>query len=322
MIQGHPDSLSRIAPILGESAIVDKKTGRVFWQGGKQSLFDSVVGHSYLNNQEEGVLKHVRATLLSCIIWMSFIRFIAEWALKQKILSKLAENLTNPSQKALDFLRLLTRATLFCLACLPKFSREFLAAIIIMYLLESYTCSTRKYFDNSLSCSNEVEHFMEGLREREPSVSWQIRCYHYEKRKWLSLFLLADGWKYFHDTYLKQNDEPEEKPCASDESLGPSVFTRKVISHQMKETYKVGSWVDETIGGIWKKAPAATTVMAAFTKVSFHKVLLFANEQARVDYFKQQSDFISREGGKDEYAEFSTHVDGEFELNSSPRKPF
>ena len=47
-----------------------------------------------------------------------------------------------------------------------------------------------------------------------------------------------------------------------------------------------------------------------FTKISLYKLLLFANKQTRVDYFKQQSDFIRVEGRKDEYAEFSTHLDG------------
>jgi hypothetical protein len=312
MVQSHLDSLSRIAPMLGESAIVDKETGRVFWQGGKQSLFDSVVGHSYLSNQQEGVLKHVRATLFSCILWMSFIRYLSEWGLKQKILSRLTETLTLTSERVLDVIRILTRAALFCLACLPKFNREFIVVVAIMYFLESYTCSTRKYLDNTLSCPDEVESFMEGLREEEPCVSWKIRCYHYEKRKWLHLVLLIDVWKYFSGVFQGKNTE-EENNLHVDEKiiLGPSMFTKKVISHQMKKVYQVRSCKDETIGGIWKQAQAATTVMAAFTKISLYKLLLFANKEARIDYFQQQSDFISREGKTDVYAEFSTHVDGE-----------
>ena len=310
MVQSHLDSLSRIAPMLGESAIVDKETGRVFWQGGKQSLFDSVVGHSYLSNQQEGVLKHVRATLFSCILWMSFIRYLSEWGLKQKILSRLTETLTLTSERVLDVIRILTRAALFCLACLPKFNREFIVVVAIMYFLESYTCSTRKYLDNTLSCPDEIESFMEGLREEEPCVSWKIRCYHYEKRKWLHLVLLIDVWKYFSGVFQGKNTE-EENNLDEKIILGPSMFTKKVISHQMKKVYQVRSCKDETIGGIWKQAQAATTVMAAFTKISLYKLLLFANKEARIDYFQQQSDFISREGKTDVYAEFSTHVDGE-----------
>jgi hypothetical protein len=72
------------------------------------------------------------------------------------------------------------------------------------------------------------------------------------------------------------------------------------------------SWEDETIGGVWQQAQASTTVMAAFTKISLYKLLLFENKEARIDYFQQQSDFISREGKTDVYAEFSTHINGEY----------
>ena len=322
IMQSHLDALSRAAPILGESAIVDKETGQVFWQGGKQSLFESTVGHSYLSNQQEGVVQHIRATLLSFILWMSVIRFIAEWALKRKILTRLTEFM-HPSQRLLDVVKLLTRAMLFCLVCLPRFSVTFLVLVGIMYLIESYTCSTRKYLSNSLSCPQDVEMYIEKLRDEEPTVSWQIRCYHYEKRKWLCKLLLLDAYDYFHglsqatkNIEMSSNSTSSGEDAGSNttqskvETLGPSIFTRKLISHQSKQYYSVGNWHDDTIMGLWRQAQASTTVMAAFTKISLYKLVLFANKQTRVDYFKQQSDFIRVEGRKDEYAEFSTHVDG------------
>ena len=241
---------------------------------------------------------------------MSFIRFLAEWGLNQKVLTRLSETLTLTSERVLDAIRILTRAALFCLACLPKFSREFILVVAIMYFLESYTCSTRKYLDNTLSCPEEVESFMEGLREEAPCVSWKIRCYHFEKRKWLHLLLLVDVWKSLRDLLQKKGEEDKSDVKLNLGPLGPSLFTRKVITHQMKKIYHVGSWEDETIGGIWKQAPATTALMAAFTKISLQKLLLFKNKEARIDYFRQQSDFIKLEGNTDVYAEFSTHIDG------------
>ena len=44
---------------------------------------------------------------------------------------------------------------------------------------------------------------------------------------------------------------------------------------------------------------------------SLHKLLVFADDPTRIDYFQQQSQFISKEGKRDMYAEFSTKVDGE-----------
>jgi len=325
MMQSHLDALSRVAPILGESAIVDKETGQVFWQGGKQSLFDSTVGHSYISNQQEGIVQHIRATLFSLILWMSFIRFVAEWALKRKILTRLTESMMHPSQRVLDIVRLLSRAMLICLACLPKFSRVFLILVLIGYVIESYTCSTRKYLSNALSCPEEVETYIENLRDDGPTVSWQIRCYHYEKRKWLCRVLLVDAYNYFHgllkaskDNETLSNSTVPEDVIDSNATIsevgalhvGPSMLTRKVISHQITQSYSVGNWHDDTIGGLLKQAQASTTIMAAFTKISLYKLLLFANKETRVDYFKQQSGFIRVEGRKDEYAEFSTHLDG------------
>jgi hypothetical protein len=327
MMQSHLDALSRVAPILGESAIVDKETGQVFWQGGKQSLFDSTVGHSYISTQQEGLVQHIRSTLFSFILWMSFIRFVAEWALKRKILTRLTESMMHPSQRVLDIVRLLTRAMLICLACLPKFNRVFLILVFIGYAIESYTCSTRKYLSNALSCPEEVETYIENLRDEGPTVSWQIRCYHYEKRKWLCRLLLVDTYNYFHgllkaskDNEVSSNSFLPEVVIDSNATIsevgalhvGPSMLTRKVISHQTTQSYRVGNgnWHDDTIGGLLRQAQASTTIMAAFTKISLYKLLLFANKQTRVDYFKQQSDFIRVEGRKDEYAEFSTHLDG------------
>jgi hypothetical protein len=324
MTQSHLDTLSRIAPILGESAIIDKETGQVFWQGGKQSLFDSTVGHSYLYSQQEGVLQHIRASLLSCILWISFIRFIAEWTLRQKVfITKLTEKIIHPSQKIVDVLRILTRAVLFCFACLPNFGREFLMLTIILYLSEAYNCSTRKYLTNSISCPEEVESFMEGLCEEEPTVTWKIRCYHYEKRKWLRMLLVfVEMWNNVsrrltarqtsdenaHDTIGSSIPRHDEQPPI----LRKSFFTRKVITHQSKQNYKIAHWHDDTISGIWKQAQATTTVLAAFTKISVYKLLLFENKQTRIDYFKQQSDFIGSEAAKDDFAEFSTHVNGKW----------
>eukprot|EP00554_Chaetoceros_debilis_P001173 CAMPEP_0194094672 /NCGR_PEP_ID=MMETSP0149-20130528/55072_1 /TAXON_ID=122233 /ORGANISM="Chaetoceros debilis, Strain MM31A-1" /LENGTH=392 /DNA_ID=CAMNT_0038780443 /DNA_START=934 /DNA_END=2112 /DNA_ORIENTATION=- len=107
-------------------------------------------------------------------------------------------------------------------------------------------------------------------------------------------------------TYSSQNDATSISTAMP---LGPSLLTRKIITHNLSENYKFEIWHDDTIGGIWKQAQAATSVTAAFTKIGLHKLLLFGNSNARVDYFQQQSRFVRREGGKDTYAEFSTHVD-------------
>ncbi|GFH47678.1 hypothetical protein CTEN210_04153 [Chaetoceros tenuissimus] len=302
----HLNTLSKIAPILGESAIIDKETGQVFWQGGKQNLFDSTIGHSYLSTQEEGVLQHMRATLFTIILWTSFIRYIAKWTLNQKIIIHFTQQMQHPSQQILNAVKILTRAFLFCLACFPDFGRVFLGLVVIMYLLESYSSSTRQYLANAMDCPTDVEQFLEDLRDQPPCVQWKIRCYHYEERTWLRILLLKDLWKYMSNLI---HGSDAENDCHDDEILGPSIFTRKVVTHQNETNYNVSQFHDDTVGGLWKQAMASITVMTAFTKISLYKLLLFADKKTRVDYFRQQSRFIHQEGVKDEYAEFSTHVD-------------
>ena len=70
------------------------------------------------------------------------------------------------------------------------------------------------------------------------------------------------------------------------------------------------SWKDETIAGIWKRASGTTSTVAPFTKIALSKLVLFENAKAKRDYFDQKSKFVNQEGKKDEFAEFSTSIEG------------
>lgn len=300
--KSHLESLPRVAPTLGESAIVDKESGRVYWQGGKQSLFDSTVGHTYLSDKD-GVVRHVRASLFSFILWISFIRWLADWALHQQVLIAKWKTILHPSEKFIEIAKTIARVILLCLAYLPNFGKTFISFIFIMYILESYWCSTRKFLANAIYSPENIESYMEQLREQPPSIKWRIRCYHYEKRKLLSSLLLFD----FLALFRNKNDDIELVS-------GPSIFNRKIVTHQTEQTYQYGKFTDETIGGIWRQARSGTSIMANFTKISLHKLILFSDVKSRKDYFDQQTKFISSEGSKDIYAEFLTTVDGTYIL--------
>ena len=45
-------------------------------------------------------------------------------------------------------------------------------------------------------------------------------------------------------------------------------------------------------------------------KIVLSKILLLANQNAKADYFKQQSKFVTNEGMRDRYAEYSTNIQG------------
>lgn len=152
----HLQSLPRVAPLLGESAIIDKESGRVYWQGGELGLFHTV-GHTYFKNKS-GLARHVRSTIYSCILWISLIRFLA-----QKIRDNIQylhssirpEKIRTIFQNTTSIFRMF----LFLLASLPEISRKFLIVVGLFYLIESYTCSTRKYLQNA-SSPEDVESYL------------------------------------------------------------------------------------------------------------------------------------------------------------------
>lgn len=159
--KAHLQSLPKVAPLLGECAIIDKETGRVYWQGGEQSLFDAIVGHTYLKNKA-GVARHVRATTYSCILWISVIKYLARRVLTDiNTHSNLLDGVLSNERiwRVVRYATNILRFFLVCLTCLPKFHRSFLLAILIFYFIESYTCSTRKYLSNVLLPEN-IESYL------------------------------------------------------------------------------------------------------------------------------------------------------------------
>lgn len=64
---------------------------------------------------------------------------------------------------------------------IPSFSPGFVLAMLLLYLLEAWNSSTRRYLDN-IATPREVEEHIEKLRLTPPSVTWTVRCYHYEHR--------------------------------------------------------------------------------------------------------------------------------------------
>lgn len=83
----------------------------------------------------------------------------------------------------------------------------------------------------------------------------------------------------------------------------------------LASTWRATSWNDNTVVGLWKRAAAFSPAVAPFTKISYSKILSLGTADARDDYFKQQAEFISREGQKDEHAEFATNINGAMNEN-------
>lgn len=297
----------------GQSALVDKQTGRVYWQTGGPAINPHVLfGKSSLISE----LRHIKAILFSTLLWTCLLAmFVTQplWGYLQNAIT-LPQAAIQHDNKLLLLLKTLLSALVsifmflikprfFSLACNPYFA----AFAYVLYLLESYTSSTRRYLENIVSQQN-VEDLMETLRSAKPCVTWSLRCYHLETESPAAALLRASA---------EDNDDVGNKGNAT-RSFTFSNFLnrkskRKVVTHRATKQFEFSSWSDHSVVGLWKRAISVMSPpsKAPFTKISFSKMLVLADEKIREDYFSQQANFISREGRKDEQAEYSTDIEVE-----------
>ena len=280
---------------MGESALIDRETGRIFWQGGPGVLY---IGTS--STLSSLGVRHVRATALSLTLITA-------------ALSALATKLRHVLQ-TIDVVGpwwQVASVVAKCTLLLPRFDTWFIWLVGLLYLIEAHCCSTRRYLANALSGPAAVEDYVEGLRKARPVARWTVRCFHYEQRKslaWLAFVLRIAFRRSFESEAADAGlEDGGSNAVLQGTSQGPSFLTKKVVTHQVTKEYQCASWNDETTVGLWKRA-WSPDLMAPFTKLSLCKVLLLSNSKVRSDYFAQQTEFVTREGCKDQFAEFSTNI--------------
>jgi hypothetical protein len=280
------------ASVMGESALIDKETGRIFWEGGSSSTLSASVGPKI----EQFGIVHIKATILSAILLMALAGALASF-LREKLEQSVASK-TLP--RILSIGIFLVNWTILNV---PKVDWWIVIATIILYLIEAYTCSTRRYLANAINSPSELEAFIEKLREEPPEVQWTVRSFHYEKPLWLSPTQLT---RSLRRRFSKE--DADEAPVGSSINLSTSLLRRKVVTNRASGSYRYKGCTDKTTLGVWKRAPAPSSSPAPFTKMNLSKLLILSNEKARKDYFKQQSEFVTQHGQGDEYAEFSTSI--------------
>lgn len=281
------------ASVMGESALVDKETGRIFWEGGSSSTLAESVGPKI---EQFGIL-HIKATILSCILLVALAGPLASF-LRQKLEESVAPKATH---RLLSISVLLINWTILNV---PRLNRWFVVLTIMLYLAEAYNCSTRRYLANAINSPTELEAFLDTLREAPPDVEWKVRSFHYEKPLWLSPTTLTRKIK----GSLQKQQQGNATSFSDTIESSASMLRRKVVTHQATGSYQYEQCADKTTVGVWKRAPASSSYPAPFTKMILTKLLVLANEKARKDYFKQQSAFVTEHGQGDEFAEFSTSI--------------
>ncbi|KAL7552919.1 hypothetical protein ACHAWF_016172 [Thalassiosira exigua] len=336
--------------LLSESALMDKETNAIYWQGGADIISTSLT-KPYLT--QRGFL-HVKATILTAALWLwvwgKLSRYLASRYFESggtvqdhKLLFSLP--LISPEKappilrKIASFISPVVQFFLLLFHCLlylrlPQYSPKVIATTIILYLLEAYSCSTRRYLSHALDAPAEVESYLEQIRRVEPAVTWKVRCFHYEDREfWKNIQNCTGAWKIWTnwmrksvedggdaDEGGKARDQIGAAPSNSGSKNGaetvsdspPLWLARKVITHQAVGTYKFGSWEDCTLASLWKRSQSFSSTSqeapAPFSKLTLSKLLVLKDKATRENYFAQQAAFVMQEGRKDVHAEFATSI--------------
>ena len=237
------------ASIMAESALIDKESGRVFWEGGSSSTLSASL---YPKIGLPG-FSHFKATVLSSLLFLALVSVLSQWVQQKLEGSRLGtttttttatQGIARPLHQTIGVF--LLQWTLFRT---PNFDGAFVIVLVLLYLVEAYTCSTRRYLANAiLSSTSEVEEFIEKLREEPPVVRWKVRCFHYEKPYCLSPIKTAQSVLKAFTTKTKissnitgTEDLPPVLQKESDNVSGP--FRRKVISHEAVANYTFSRYV-------------------------------------------------------------------------------
>ena len=301
--------------IFAESALIDKETGRIYWEAGGSG---STLSKSLIS--KFGLGQHTKATLLSLILLVTLLGHFHQWLRSRLEQSSLFQSMAN--HKYLFLVAFLLRNIILIV---PKFDDWFLAGVVILYFLEAYTCKASRFLSNLMSSPDEVEDFIEKLRLASPKVYWRIRTFHYEQPIWYRPGVM---WKIVMGLFFKRPSEYQQIRLEDDTiTQSPDVvdmtrytlwpFTRKRISREVESSYQYAQCVDETIVGLWQRARAKMSLPssslsnggAPFARIYFTKLLVLADAKARQNYFSQQSKFISDHCSEDDLAEFTTKIE-------------
>ncbi len=256
---------STVPTLHSESALMDKETNAIYWQGGADILSSSLT-NPYLT--QRGVL-HVKATILSVLLWLWVWGNVSRYLISRyfapssgsvhgnKLLFMLPRKIASFITPVIQFVLLLFHSLLYLR--LPQYSPNVIVIIILLYLLESYSCSTRRYLSHAMNAPEEVEAYLERIRNIKPCVTWKVRCFHYEDRElWKSVKgirkifgirakkrnktwgRIAEGAKLL-GMHLGNSHAPASTTSSGAVVESPILWaTRKVITHQAVGTYKFG----------------------------------------------------------------------------------
>jgi len=326
--------LPPLRPAHVTSTLIDGTTGRVYWQSEILPVPSVPLKELLPRFVPAWCRNHIRASLLSLALWYAVARNVvfplflsaasavlsseAVWGVALRG-APVAASTPWPLAAVYHILRYLhvllshvVSAVRWILSILPALrSTVFRIALFALYLIESTTCSTRRYLSNVLTPDGAAE-LIQHLISSPPVVTWTVRCFHYEWRRGMERVMDKDKRK----TWKRH----------------------KVVTHTAKRKYLCDDkWTDASTVGVWDRGvrergwmlgvggvdgkkerhegeddAGTPSSFSPFSKLTLSKILVLSDEGALADYFRQQSEFVSVEGSRDVLAEFTTsiNVDG------------
>jgi len=155
--------------VTGESSVVDKETGRIFWESSRQTTLSQNLAPRL---RSVTGIPHLKATILSTVLWFELASTLAglgRGELQQRLLSQGA-SLSKRHTFLLSFVQ--------TLLLLPRVPRWLLILTALLALFEACFCSTRQYLSHTVT---DVEGCIEKLRQAPVVVEWHVRAYHYQR---------------------------------------------------------------------------------------------------------------------------------------------
>ena len=243
------------ASIVGDSALIDKETGRIYWEGGSSSISNSIAPFVSTNIG----IRHLPAILvtglllwavLSCVWWRILGRpnddanVVAAAATTATTETTMTMTMTT---RLMAVLKIVTVVLHWILQkAVPQLDNSLLLLIVGVYLLEAYICRTRRFLSNAITGQDAVEDYIDQLRREEPTVTWKVRCFHYEPRV-LAFILLPRLWT--HWAFLRNKNRTKNNQSANEIDKdnntpklpagfsSPSLWTRKVVTSKAEALY-------------------------------------------------------------------------------------
>lgn len=113
---------------MGESALIDKETGRIFWEGGESSTLAA----SLVPRLNKDRVTHLKATILSLVLLWTVSGIAASW-LRRKIM-------LNPTATRSTLVSFVFRALQYTVLRIPSQENWIIALVYALYLIEAYCC--------------------------------------------------------------------------------------------------------------------------------------------------------------------------------------